>query len=110
VIRELAMQTGRSDEEAQAAYERELLRLESEATVTTYVPVIARRLREGDAVPPPSALSDSFAKVTFRCQSTRNCQAKSALITGKQRRSPWKNEKPSSSITSGCMPAPPRSS
>ena len=43
VIRELAMQTGRSYEEAQAAYERELERLESGATVTTYVPVIARR-------------------------------------------------------------------
>jgi len=43
VIRDLATQTGRSYEEAEAAYEREFERLESAATVTTYIPVIARR-------------------------------------------------------------------
>ena len=43
VIRDLAKQTGRSYEEAEAAYGRELERLESAATVTKYIPVIARR-------------------------------------------------------------------
>jgi hypothetical protein len=43
VIRDLAVQTGRSYEEAEAAYEREIERLESAATVTTFIPVIARR-------------------------------------------------------------------
>jgi hypothetical protein len=43
VIRDLARQTGRSYEEAEAVYEREFERLESRATVTTYIPVMARR-------------------------------------------------------------------
>jgi len=43
VIRDLANQTGRSYEEAEAVYEREFERLESRATVTTYIPVMARR-------------------------------------------------------------------
>lgn len=43
-IDELARQTGRSYEEARAAYEEQLARLESQAKVKMYVPVIARRL------------------------------------------------------------------
>jgi hypothetical protein len=43
VIRDLARQTGRSYEEAEAVYEREYERLESRATVKTYIPVMARR-------------------------------------------------------------------
>jgi hypothetical protein len=43
LIGDLARQTGSSYEEAQLAYEREVTRLESDATVATYIPVIARR-------------------------------------------------------------------
>ena len=43
VIRDLARQTGASYEEALVAYECEVKRLESDATVATYIPVIARR-------------------------------------------------------------------
>jgi hypothetical protein len=43
VIGELAKTTGCSYEEARAAYEAECVRLETAATVTTFIPVIARR-------------------------------------------------------------------
>ena len=44
VVRKLAAQTGRSVEEAEAAYERELESLDSGARVKMFVPVFAQRL------------------------------------------------------------------
>ena len=43
VVRELAAQTDRSVEEAQAAYEQELAALDARARVKMYVPVLAKR-------------------------------------------------------------------
>jgi hypothetical protein len=43
LIRDLARQTGRSYDEARRAYEEQFAKLEAEATVHTYVPVIARK-------------------------------------------------------------------
>lgn len=43
LIRDLAQRTGRSFDEARRAYEEQLAKLESEANVHTYVPVIARK-------------------------------------------------------------------
>ena len=43
LINDLAKQTGRSFEEAQSAYERELEKTASEANVTAYVKLFARK-------------------------------------------------------------------